>query len=243
MENIFSSIKVHVPKTMLVLKKNGKVSRVDAVSKSGAIKKVDGEPSIELIAEGNAQPSIEDYGKYSSFDEFLKEPYRIKPFPEQTEESITFDYLNKLLKEKPQKKPKGDVVGKAKEKPERLIRAEPDYEQVPYGKKVVSEPISFPKKEEIIKVPLVQQKKEDNIVLQMRPIKTIPEITDITFSPKRPRGRPPKPKPPIPKEGELINEIILPKKPRGRPPKTVTTGNGSKKPNIHFSFDSDYEVL
>lgn len=122
MENVFSSIKVHIPKRMIVLKKNGKAARVDSLTKSGNIKKVDGEPAIDIIAEGTDESYIEDHGRYESFDHFLRAPYRIKPIEEPTEEQITFDYMKNLLKEKPVKKVPKVVVGVAKPKKERRMR-------------------------------------------------------------------------------------------------------------------------
>ena len=145
-ENIFNTIKVRIPRNMLVLKKNGKVARVRSLTNKGGIKRVNGKTSIILEENENAKPLIIHEGKYRTYEDFKQYPLMAETINKITNLSRPkfMEHIENNKNEIEKGKTKKEIIhygAYTPPKQERIIKAEEDYKQIPYGVSYTHQPI------------------------------------------------------------------------------------------------------
>jgi len=138
-ENVFNTIKVRIPRNMLVLKKNGKVARVRSMTDKGNIKRVNGKTSIILEDGDNVKPSFINEGRYRTLEDFKQYPLMSESINKISnfKQPKVIEHVEHLIDDEPSKgKLKKELIKSiayAQPKPERLIKAEPDFKMSPIG--------------------------------------------------------------------------------------------------------------
>jgi len=145
-ENIFNTIKIRIPRNMLILKKNGKVARVRSLTDKGGIKRVNGKTSIILEENENAKPIIINEGKYRTYEDFKQYPLMAETINKITNLSKPkfMEHIENNKNEIEKGKTKKEIIhygAYTPPKQERIIKAQEDYKQIPYGVSYTHQPI------------------------------------------------------------------------------------------------------